>query len=783
MAVGGDTGTPRTFKASTAKQVLSRISRELGSDAVILSHRKLRDSKNRLWVEATASPRSEEAAPPRSWPALTKIQRKIGSRAFILLALGLVLAGAGVLTWRLFFDNKTSALRDRRLSVAVISFENQTGVASLGHFGLVIPNLLITSLEQSGNFEVTSWERLRDLLEQMGKGRPEAIDTDLGFELCRKDNVDALVTGSYTKAGGLFATNVKVIDVATKKIRKSATSQGNGEESILQTQIDELSREISLGLGFPAGAKDGSAPGVADITTHSTDAYYHYLKGRAAWSNENLKDARVFLERAVQLDPNFAMAHLYLASSLNLSGERPAALKIAEKARSLSARATEKERLFINAMAITISARDPDAALQLFTKMAQLYPKEKDSHFGLGVGYSSKGLRRQAIEEFHKALELDPYDSKTLGVIAIVYMDLGESDKAIEYLRRQIASSPGNGVARARLASIYLNLGRINEAMAEGKEAFAADPDLRATPIVVYVYALKENYDEVIRLMGRLVQAEKFRYFEKSIYDYWAGSLREAESDLVRLTEYAMAAPSRQQEANAHWMRGWIAYDKDEFDLCRASFKGWFDIYVKEFLPKRENFDAIRKHWQAWYAFYLGLADIKQGDLSAAKSRLREIHTLLPAILPEYRNWIAFYGRYLEAEISLAEGDVRKAIRDAEKLPALGKWGNNDNRWLYNVPFLRDVLAKAYRQNGDIGKAIAEYERLIRLRRQGGEQNLIHPKYYFRLAELCEKKGDRTNAAKHYEKFLSLWTNADPDIPEVIKAKQRLLSLKSGGES
>ena len=81
--------------------------------------------------------------------------------------------------------------------MAVISFENQTQDDSYDYLSRIIPNLLITNLEQSGYFYVTSWERLHDLLKQVGKEDVELIDKDLGFELCQMDNVDAIVIGSY----------------------------------------------------------------------------------------------------------------------------------------------------------------------------------------------------------------------------------------------------------------------------------------------------------------------------------------------------------------------------------------------------------------------------------------------------------------------------------------------------------------------------------------------------------------------------------------------------------
>jgi tetratricopeptide (TPR) repeat protein len=780
VAIGTNLGAPQTFRASTAKQVLSLISRELGPDAVIRTYRKIQDADGRTWVEATASPGPQGAVPSKN-RFLSEVTRwKFGSRALLFPALGIViLAITGVLIWRLGFSNRTANSPPRKTSIAVISFENQTGDASYDYLSKVIPNLLITSLEGSGIFDVASWERLQGLLKQADLEKSEVIDKELGFQLCEKDNIDAIVMGSFSRAGDVFVTDVKVLDVKTRKIRTSASSKGEGEGSILLSQIDELGREISQGIGLFDKSTDGTLTRIADVTTSSMDAYYHYLRGRECYSDENLKAARIFLEKAIQLDPQFAMAQLYLASSLSISGERRAAVKAYEKARSFSTRATEKEKLFIHGLYALTVPQDTDEALRIFTQMATLYPKEKNSHFGLGLTYLYKGLNSAAAEELGRALEMDPYDGKAMSLIAWAYWKQGDDKTAFEYLRKQFAASPGNGQARTVMALMFLEQGKIDEALAKCQEALEVEPDLSPTFEVPYIYALKENYVDAIRLMSRIVQDDKSSYFDISMYHYWIGSLKEAMSDLRRLTDYAIAEGDRPTEANALWVKGWIAYDRNEFDLCRESFKRWLDIYLQDVLPILKSSAAI-PHWKAWYSFYLGLVDLKQGDIESAKSRLGEINSRLPDVLPEYKNWTTFYSHFLEAEIALAEGDVPKAVLVGEKSAPMGRWIDRTNCWLFNVPFLGDVLARAYHRNGEIGKAIAEYESFVGFDRKGEEQRLIHPKYYFYLAELYEEKGDKTNAIKHYERFLELWKDADPDIPEVIEAKKRLAQPKVG---
>ncbi|MCJ7582131.1 MAG: protein kinase, partial [Candidatus Aminicenantes bacterium] len=298
-----------------------------------------------------------------------------------------------IVVWKLFPQREIE-----KTSIAVISFENQTGEKSYDYLQKAIPNLLITSFEQSKYLSVMTWERMLDLLKQIGKEDEESIDSELGFELCRMEGVDSLVLGFYTKAGEVFATDIKVLDVRTKKLLKSAQSKGEGVGSILNRQIGELSKEISRGVGISDQKIEPAQLRIADMTTSSMEAYNYFLQGREAYEKFYYDDARISLEKAVELDPEFAVAYLYLAQVLNVLEMQRESEAAHEKAKAFAQKASEKERLYIEAY----YARG-DKKLSILQQMTQKYPKEKQVHFELAQYYDSNEIFDQAIEEYEKA--------------------------------------------------------------------------------------------------------------------------------------------------------------------------------------------------------------------------------------------------------------------------------------------------------------------------------------------------------------------------------------------
>ncbi len=664
-----------------------------------------------------------------------------------------------------------------RASIAVISFENQTGDSAYDYLRKAIPNLLITNLEQSEYLSVTTWERMNDLLKQAGKDDVETIDSDLGFELCRMDGVSAIVLGSFVKAGDMFATDVKILDVETKNILKSVSSRGEGVSSILKNQIDELSREISKGIGLSARNIEEDKVRIADITTESMEAYDYFLKGKEAHDKFYFEEARQYLERAIELDPQFAVAYLYLGDAHGELGNRNAREESYRKAKIYSDKTTEKERLLIEAAYANYVEKDSEKKFRILIEMAEKYPKEKEVHQALGFHYWIRDLYEEALEEYNKALELDPSQGHVINMLAYTYSDMGNYEKAIEYFERYALVSPGDANPIDSMAEQYFRMGRLDDAIAKYKEALAVKSDFGSEWRIAYVYALKEDYAETMKWLEQFIakvpspgnKAEGFLW--KGIFDFLLGKKDNAFSNLLRAEKLAEEIKNRQRKMSLDYTRGWMYYERGELDLSKEYLQKAFTLILTAF-PKSKSF-------LAWSHFCFGLVEAKKGQIDSARSRLVKIESLLPEMVPSEKKLRTFQHGWLHSEILMAEGSPAKAIEVCEKIVPLGIPSmNTDNMGPYNFPFMRDFLACAYYQNGQLDKAISEYERKITFDPDSKDWHLIHPKYHFRLAKLYEEKDLSTKAIEQYELFLKILKDADPGTPEVEDAKKRLAALQ-----
>ncbi len=698
---------------------------------------------------------------------------------------GLIFAAivvVGVVIWQLLPKKQPLLAPKIENSIAVISFENQTGDQAYDYLQKAIPNLLISDLEQTGGFYVATWERMHDILGQMGQKDVEAIDRDMGFAICRREGIESIVTGSFVKAGDTFVTDVKILDVETKKMLKSATSRGTGENSILDSQIDELGREIFLGLGMARQEFESTQKPISQLTTSSMEAYKYYLQGKDEVENLDVLRARQSLEKAVELDPEFALAFLALGDAYLEIGNRAAGFEAIKKAKAQSERATEKERLYIEAKFAGTIERDSKKRFQILTELVGKYPKEKDAHYELGFYYRGRGMYKETALEYQKALELDPDYGPALNMLAYTYSDLGDYEKAIEVFKRYAVVKPEDANPIDSMAEQYFRMGDLDTAIAKYNEALEIQPAFGSEARLAYVYALKQEYSETKRLIDRFTNRAGSAglkvggYLWRAMYDYLTGRIDKAFEDLRQAEVWSGKAGNKLLKSFSYASRGWMYFELGDLERSEEHMRMAFDVVFALF----PNTKSIR----ASYHHYLGLVDLKRGKIESANARLKKIESVVAllsdedALLRKMESQVEYDRLY--AEILIAEGSPDQAIEIFENIvyppvPNLRIEFIGPDNW----QFIRDALPRAYLKKGDIDGAIAEYEKMIVFDPEGQSRLLIHPKYRYLLAKLYEKKGEVAKAIANYEKFLELWKDADPDLPELEDAKKRLASLQS----
>ena len=693
----------------------------------------------------------------------------------------LVLAAAAVILWRFIPHKKAPAAPQIENSIAVISFKNQTGDTAYDYLQEAIPNLLITNLENTGLFYVATWERMQDILKQMGIKQARIIDSDLGFELCRREGIQAIAIGSFTKAGDVFRTDVKVLDAETKRLIKSANIKGTGVDSILDSQIDELSREMSLGLGIDKAKIEATPLKVKDITTSSLQAYDYFLKGKQAYVLIDWQEAKKNFQTALEIDPSFTMAYVYLAWAYHSTGDDKARNETIERAMALSNKTSQRDRLFLEAGYALFIQQDYDKHYALFKELVEKYPDEKWAVHYLGDFLMQ--IREDfagAVSQYEKWHRLDPRDANAINhAIGGSYL-MGDFKKAAEYIKEHDAVAPPDAYNLALQGMMYGLMGQFDKGVAKCKESLEILPDFYIAFMGLMLnYAVREKFEESLNwadtYASRASSAglKSDAYCQRGFYHYWLGNFKEALGDFTLADKMAEEVENRINKANALEGKGTVYQATGELELSRASFEDELKILVG-------SVRSLVPFYKAYMAWRLGVLALEQGQIGSANARISEMKVLLPEIEGKNKGRIIALLGLLQGEALLTQGDLDGALAAGQKACApesSPKYTGYIWQFNANISYSMDLMARAFAKKGDVAKAISEYERLLKIPFSYQSIFFVHPLYHYRLGILYEKARDVAKAKAQFEKFLDLWKNADPGQPEVADAKKRLADI------
>ncbi len=387
--------------------------------------------------------------------------------------------------------------------------------------------------------------------------------------------------------------------------------------------------------------------------------------------------------------------------------------------------------------------------------------------------FGGRGQNAEALKYYQKTLALDPDFGPAINTLAYLYATMGDYPEALRHLERYAALNPDDPNPKDSIAELYLRMGRLDEAVARYRSLLAAKPDFFISWIALsYVYALQENYADAKRCLKQFLvnappSARADGEWLAAFYRYLGGEWDGALADYLSIRRRVEADRLAYYIAVVDWITGFIYCDQGQFDRAREAFRSFDSIRATAQAKQPNNDAAGRYFFRAWTEF-------KEGRADSARAALRKMEPFLPGIESGRERVISLFG-LLTAEIALSEGSIDSAIAVGQRIVP-PKYSSTfvENLAPNNVPFLKDVLARAYWKKGDLDKAEAEYRKLITIDPDSPARLLIHPLYHYRLGRVLEEKGKREEARGQYRIFLMYWKDADPDHPELADARKRL---------
>jgi DNA-binding winged helix-turn-helix (wHTH) protein/tetratricopeptide (TPR) repeat protein len=333
--------------------------------------------------------------------------------------------------------------------VVLAELDNRTGDTG---FDVVLRKALEIDLDQSPYMDVMSESEKLNTLRLMGRDPETLLMPDVARELCERSNRQVLITGSVASVGQTYLLVLEAEDCVSGKILAGAKATAASKERTLAA-LDAASAKLRQGLGESAESLERFQVPIAQATTSSLEALKQYSLGEYLLGRMGKEQSEVlpFFQRAVELDPQFAMAHAAIATGYYSLGESVQAAPEYQLALNLSGHVSEKERLYIRAHYYSDYRRDVPQGLQAYQMWAEIYPRDWGAWLNIENEYAQVGQYDKAIVAGERALQLDSGRAIIYTALARNYMRAGRFAEAESTATRAVSLGKDSSLLRATL--------------------------------------------------------------------------------------------------------------------------------------------------------------------------------------------------------------------------------------------------------------------------------------------------------------------------------------------
>jgi tetratricopeptide (TPR) repeat protein len=375
---------------------------------------------------------------------------KVRWQTLLPIAAGVVVV---LIVLGLYLRSRSTSKLTAKDSVLLADFVNTTGDAV---FDGTLKQALAVQLEQSPYLNIVPDSKIRDALRFMGRSGDERITNDVAREICKRQGIKALLTGSIASLGNHYVLTLAALNGATGDALAREQVEVDSKEQVLKS-LDKAASSMRQKMGESLVSVQQFAKPLEQATTSSLEALQAFTLGQG--EHEKMRDAAAipFLKKAIELDPNFAMAYSTLGPAYSNLGRDSEGAPFLKKAYELRERASERERFYIEAHYQDGVTNDQEKALAVYTQWSQTYPRDSVPFDDASLASAALGRHEKALEFSSQGHRVDPQDAYAYANMAGNYEALNRFDEAKSIAEEAVAKkSDGASIHFVLLDLAYL---------------------------------------------------------------------------------------------------------------------------------------------------------------------------------------------------------------------------------------------------------------------------------------------------------------------------------------